>query len=460
MMTLAPPAITPFQVAPEAAKKRWSTPRRLRVFLALALIFASLLFVVGELTLNHARTALRTIGHDTAPNIIAAQEIGAQLANLDAEAANYLLASADDRDAAAQLFELRRAAATRRIVDAANNVSFGDSERIPILLILENMGRYLQLVAQCRWRYDHGDRAGALDVYRVATDLMHAHLLPAADALDHANRSMMDSIYDERTRATGGAEVLATTTGGALVFFLLWAQLFLLRRTRRVFNPALVAATILAFAFTVFLVGRFGEARRDLRNAKDEAFESIHILWRARAAAYDANGDASRFLLDPQRAGQFESAFRTKVAVLTSRPTGIIKLDDVTSGRATGYFADEVHNVTFAGEQEAADAMMLAFASYHAVDTKMRSLEKAGKHGDAIELATGSRPDESSAAFDRFDEAVLRTIRINQDEFDAVIASGDRGLKRAEIVDPTLAILIALLAWLGIRPRLREYRAQ
>jgi hypothetical protein len=271
---------------------------------------------------------------------------------------------------------------------------------------------------------------------------------------------MMNSIYDERTRATGGAGVLATATGCALAFVLVWAQVFLSRRTRRTFNPALLAATILAFAFTVFLVGRFGEARRDLRVAKDEAFESIHILWRARAAAYDANGDASRFLLDTQRSGQFEAAFRTKVATLTSRPDTVITNADVEGGRATGYFADEAHNVTFAGEGDAATAMMRAFAAYYSLDAKMRLLEKTGKHADAVELATGSRPDESSAAFDRFDEAVLRTIRINQDEFDAVIASGDRGLKRAEIVDPTLTIIIALLAWLGIRPRLREYRAQ
>jgi hypothetical protein len=46
---------------------------------------------------------------------------------------------------------------------------------------------------------------------------------------------------------------------------------------------------------------------------------------------------------------------------------------------------------------------------------------------------------------------------LNEDAFEKVLAEADKGLKRAEIADPALAIAIAALAWIGVRPRLREY---
>jgi hypothetical protein len=38
-----------------------------------------------------------------------------------------------------------------------------------------------------------------------------------------------------------------------------------------------------------------------------------------------------------------------------------------------------------------------------------------------------------------------------------VLLVADRGLRRAEWMDPALALGLALAVWLGIRPRLREY---
>jgi hypothetical protein len=214
----------------------------------------------------------------------------------------------------------------------------------------------------------------------------------------------------------------------------------------------LLAATLLTGTFTVYLIARFGSAREDLRIAKQDAFDSIHILWRMRAVASDANGDESRFLLDHDRASGFESSFQGGVAQLTSNPT----TNDLAQV-STGLFADEVKNVTFAGERDAAAALVTSFAEYYALDQKMRRLERSGKHDESLELSVGSRSDELTPAFDRFDEAIQRTLVINQRAFDQVLAEGDSGLRRAEKLDPAFAIAIALLGWLGIRPRLREY---
>src|SRR5262249_18812118 len=116
-----------------ARASSWTTPGRLRAFLVMTLVGSALLLAIGEATLKTARDALYKIGKDTAPSIIAAQEIQASLADLDANMANYLLVPPEQQDGATQLFEFRRAGATKRLVDAAQNISEGDKEKVPIV---------------------------------------------------------------------------------------------------------------------------------------------------------------------------------------------------------------------------------------------------------------------------------------------------------------------------------------
>jgi hypothetical protein len=227
------------------------------------------------------------------------------------------------------------------------------------------------------------------------------------------------------------------------------------RRMRRILNVPLVAATALTVAFTLMLVAKFGTAREDLRIAKDDAFASIHLLWQARATAYDANGDESRYLLDADNRRAHQSAFDRRVAILTSRPAD--RGNGTKSPTFTGLFADELMNVTFPGELEAARDMVSGFAGYYAIDRRIRSLEAGSSHDAAVELAIGNRADESNAAFAKFDEALERVLHINKQYFDERIEEGTAGLRTAVWLDPIFAIAIAALGFFGIRPRLREY---
>src|SRR5262245_35918194 len=105
------------------------TPLRLRAFLYAIWVLSGLLFLTGEGMLSSARTAMKTVGQDTAPSIIAAQEISSALADLDANAGNYLIGNKVQRAAAARAFELRRSRITKSLVDAAVNITYGEAER-------------------------------------------------------------------------------------------------------------------------------------------------------------------------------------------------------------------------------------------------------------------------------------------------------------------------------------------
>ena len=358
---------------------------------------------------------------------------------------------------AGELFELRRSTATRLLVDAAHGMTRGDAERIPIVVMAEELGRYLELAARAQWLYLGGDHGGALDLLRLATNLMHARILPAAGALDAANRDHMDAQYAYAQNESGVYEIEALSAGGLLVAVLVAAQVFVLRRMRRRVVPALLLATFLTVVFTSYLVGRFRTGRESLRAARDDAFNSIHLLWRARALAYDASGDQSRWLLDRDRAVDYEAQYRQKLSQLVSRPGGGATREDVRSGRVTGLLVDAANNVTFVGEADGVNSAFAALAALSHVDDHMRDLERDGKHADAVAVCVGSKADESRDAFDRFEAALERTIAVNQRAFDGIAAAADRGLRRAEWLDPAFVLAIAVLGWLGIRSRLREY---
>ena len=454
----SPPSV---QMTAPGVPTTWPTPRRMRACLLLIWIGAALLLLVGETTLNRARGAMKTIQSDAAPSIIAALEIRALLADLDANAANYLLDSVEHSAQSSQVFETQRIKAATRLVESAQNITYGDAEKQPIVAIATDIGRYLELYGEAHYRHDAKDLVGAIATYRQATDLMHTKILPAAEALDKANKDMMNDVYDAQASASRGSEALAVVTGGVLGFALLWTQLFLFQRTRRIVNVPLLIATVLVAVFSGYLITRFGAARADLKLAKEDAFESIHTLWKARAIAYDANGDESRYLLDSERERLYADAFKAKVSQLTTAPefpttyaNEVMRLKSGKQVAARGLFADEFNNVTFDGERELAIAMAKTFAAYYAVDVQMRALQQKGDRAGAIRLCLGRSNDE----FARFDGATTAVIRLNMDVFQRVLSEGDRGLKNAEWLDPFFAIAIALLAFFGIRARLREYR--
>jgi hypothetical protein len=458
-------------LAAKALRTPWTTPQRLVAFRTLTWVLAGLLLFVGETTLSRGRSAFRAIAKQSAPNIVAAAQIGGAFADLDANVANALLGNSAHRAAAEALIEKHRASVSDGLVNAAQNITYGDAEKIPIRAMSVDFGRYLERQAEARLLHDRGEEVAARGSYWDATALLHDKLLASVDQLDKANKSEMDSAYNAQLAANEGAEDFAILAGCLLIGALVWTQCFMLRRMRRMINVPLALATLATVCFTFYLVGCFVDVRDDLRIAKTDAFDSIYALVRARAIAYDANGDESRYLLDSSPLHGIDREFRRKVDQLTGSPilSAAAKADLGASNtkipgmlhksKIGGALWDEVRNITFDGEYLAASEMLNAFSTYYSVDSRIRALKQSGKDTDAVELCAGNPANGSKVAFDAFDKALQKTLDINQAAFDQATARAEAELKRAEIVDPGFAIFLALLAWLGVRARLREYAA-
>jgi hypothetical protein len=402
-------------------------------------------------------SALAAIGKDSAPSIIASQQIKTAIADMDADAANELLVPANAGQETRQAYRKRREEAATALIAAAQNITYGDAERLPILKIQLGLGTYETLVQRARDLHQEGN-PGAVTAYNEAAKLLDSSILPAADALDAANLKELEAAYSGQRSRSLGARALAGGSMLVLLAMLISIQVFLISRTHRLLNIPLFAATCMVLVFGIATLKQLNSAERNLKRAKEDAFTSVHALWRARAVAYESNADESRFLLDPKRADEETAEFFSRRDQLAKLPPGASYDNAEKTPGFSGYLADELNNITFRGEGEAATETLRDFGQYVRIDADIRSLEHNGKHQQAIELCTGTAPGQSDWAFDAFDAALGRALKINQDAFDTSVAQGFAALRNFTAKISIFAAALAILCLLGLLLRIREYR--
>jgi hypothetical protein len=448
---------------PIPVSRNWTTPQILwraiwALWISNLLLLAALLFASRV-----HYTAISTIGNDSAPGIIASHQIKTALAGMDAGVTDELLTDPVTGREALNTYSKRRVEAATALIAAAQTISSGYAEREPIVHIQLALGDYEALIQRARDLREAHNPA-FITAYNQAAELLDNTILPAADALDKAKLDDLNEAYTGQRSRSGVVRALVVVAAGLLLATLAVVQVFLLRRTHRVVNVPLFAASLLLLFFGTYSLRTLNSAEDDLRRAKEDAFTSIHALWQARAVAYAANSDEGRFLLDAAHRKELTESFLAKRNLLATLPPNVTFEDEarLSGGGSrpgfTGYLADELNNITFAGEREAATNVLKTLGNYLTVDARIRDLESHGSHRDAIALRVGNTPGRSDWDFAQFDGAVLRTLEINQDAFDASVKDGFALLKSFDIKATVFTVITVMLCMLGPLQRIREYR--
>ena len=444
--------------------ERWPTPRRLQAALVSIWVAALLFLLAGVNGVRVHRASVQTIGKDAVPSILAAEKLKVSLADLDGNVVNALINPPGQEASAIKGYVPRRQEITDSLITAAENITYGDLERTPIRNLTNALSAYERLAIKSQTLHLRGDERGATSTYRDALTQLHDNLLPSADALAKANSDALNRQTDVQLAATTAAGALVVVSGLLLLLALVATQVFLSRRMRRMINIPLLLATGIVVVLLTTTMTAFSTAREQVRAAHDDAFVSLSALWQARATAYEANSDESRWLFDRDHRPALEQQFFAKSALLVHPPAGQSP-DAVTAATTsgplpsgtTGYLADERKNITFPGEGEAAERATHAFGVYYANDGRVRALENAGQHAQAVRFCNSMAPGDSNWSFVQFDKALDDTININQTAFDASIASGFGTLNHRELTFTLTALALCALGFAGLRPRLREY---
>lgn len=470
--SLSTPALSQAQLVASGVNAGLQAPERIAAIPGVLrsrrmwiLVLTAATTLCGLMAYRSYAGVVQTIGRDTVPSIVAAEKIRTTLAAAHTQAVNVFLATTpEDSSRARAEFHRSTEQANRSLVDASQNITYGDQERRPILATMNGLADYLQTLGAAF--VQPPDQAGAALAH--ADELMRNTILPATLALDDANFSHMDAAFrDGQQRAKLWLAALIALSA-LLGFELVRTQVLLTTVFRRRINAPMAAATGLLFACIAAFAVMALDTISDIRAAKQDAFDSIHALTKAQAVAYMANASESVYLIDqgrPQAQSNQGAIFAqasdqllhaSLVDVDVNRMT--LDADTTRTLKGKGFLADELANITFEGEEQAAKATASAWIDYLRIDARIRALEGSARHAQAVALCNGTQAGQSDWAFDRFDKALERTLKINQDQFDAAI---DRGFAH---VGWLWMLLIPMLlgpvlgAAVGIRQRLAEFR--
>jgi hypothetical protein len=470
-----------------ARNGRWlarlrTTPGRLRAGVALVVLLACGLGLVTGTVFAVLDAGFTAIGGHDAPLVEQSNALYYAVSDMDAQVGNVLLTGSDpalaaDRQQDLALYASDEQHAELDLQQVAVTAAADPAAQRAVSSVLDALGRYQALAAEAivvnQRGHDPAGRASAatLSYFQQATDLMSTTVQPAAASLTTANASALDVSYNQdRSTATSG-QVLVLVLGLAVAGSLLGVQVFLAARYRRLVNPALAAATVLAVGLAVAGAAQLGAQAGNLKVAKQEAFDSILALTQARAVSYDANADETRFLVDPDRAAEYQDAFlRKSLELVNVGNVGIFSYDaalaadirayqqDHADVRFGGYLGTEFRNITFTGERAAATRALLAYQVYEKYDRKLRGLAKTNLD-QAIAFDIGTSPGQSDWAFNRWDAALGSVITINENAFTAAIGDGHTTGSPWIVLIPAIGTaLIVALAIAGTRRRLAEYR--
>ncbi|MCC3472174.1 MULTISPECIES: hypothetical protein [unclassified Microcoleus] len=473
---------------------KFTTPQILRW--GLYLVWGVSLLALG--TANEAvkmqRDAIETIGKNTAPSVLTAQRIKDSLADLDANAANELLVKPGENPQAAKDYRGRQEKLSKLLALAAENITEGDTERQQIRTLILSLGDYMTQIERARLANERGDSRSLLEAYRKAANILDSILLPAAEQLQNVNLESLDRAYISQKARSANLLFLAVIGNLLPLVMLGLLQLFLYHRMRRNLNPYLLGATLCAIVLFFYITNALNAASYHLKVAKEDAFNSLLPLRQARALAYSANADESRYLLDREFAAQHERKFVEKMAKIAVIPANLLDFESVAKefkpsnvqGVAgfTGLFAQEFANITFGGEREAAVEMLSAFGVYVNIDKQIRSLVNSDKRAEAIALCTGNKQGQSNWAFTQFLKKHNDVTDINLTAFTENLDRGfksvgyvpdkskqssddilqlsllDRSFKntyQVELWSLALISAIAILTFFGLNLRLKEY---
>jgi hypothetical protein len=425
----------------------WSLLDRLKVSLV-ALLAADAFFLLIIIWAAHVQyNVVKTIGKDSAPGVISAQDIKVELADMDAEAANEMLVAPGQEADAAQGFDTHRQKVGEELINAAHDITSSDTDEDASIKRLQfGLGEYEAHIQRARDFHERKDPQ-AIQLYREATFKMENTLFQAADSLDAINFTQLENAYQKDRSDATLLRTAVTAVGLAFLGLLLWIQWDLTQRVRRMLNPALACGTVLALALLSFSYAHLSGSAKDLRVAKEDAFDSLHVLWQARAFAFAANADESKYFLEGTSHADEKSfdARAYKILSYSNRPS------------ERGFLEKEMANITFDGEREAAQETIDAWTYYRKLDWSIRQLKQSGKIDAAIALCLGKDKGQSDWAFNQFDTALMRTIAINQEAF---VKSRDSAFHQLDSLVEIAAIgaaAIAICCSLGLFIRIREF---
>ncbi|MFJ3665210.1 hypothetical protein ACIPSE_02020 [Streptomyces sp. NPDC090106] len=423
-------------------------PGRLRIIGAL---IAALVIAFGAVTAwqtTERAAAADDVLHKSQPLSSAAADIYRSLADANTAASSGFLAGGQETPASRQRYEKDIDLAAGGLVKAAANSDPGSSAAATVTELNRLLPEYKGLIERARTYNRQGFPVGGAYL-RYANEKMQDDMLPKAQALYDKENQRLRADYDDATPYPWAAIALGVFALAALA----WAQHRNYRRTNRVLNHGLVAATATAAVVLLWLVVGHTVARAGLNASYDHGVRSLNVLHDARIASLKARGNENLTLVsrgaetvtvkdeqgDEKVVDAYDQDFKTNMKILGKGLAEAARLADDDPGRKP---------------VAVAESSMTEWQKRH---TEAREQDDNGAYETALNLVIGGK-EATGACFDNVDESLAQALTHEEAEFQRSAGDGLGAMTGLPVGAAVLAVLGAAGAVLGIGRRLSEYR--
>ncbi|MBP2330964.1 hypothetical protein JOF56_011349 [Kibdelosporangium banguiense] len=414
-----------------------TTPGVLGSLALLLVVVGVVAGVFSAISVQRRSTALDDLATRSGPLSVAAQEIYRSLSDADATASGAFLSGGLEPPAVRARFEsdIAQAGNALAIAIAAREPGDVTAANSPLATLAGQLPVYTGLVETARANNRQGLPLGVA-YQREASNLMRTQLLPAAQQLydDEVGRVSAD-----QDRA-GGFPFVEILLGLVVLAALVMAQIFVRRRSNRVFNVGLVAATAAAVISLLWvMISTFGVIG-SVDDSRVEGSAQVDVLARARIATLQARTDETLTLV----ARGTGKVYQDDYVQVTTKLTGL--LDEAFSKANNSAVVSEVTS--------ARDNTKTWLAAHDAI----RKADDAGDYVGAVRLAIAPVQEGAGTAFDKVDTDLREAIDHTRSSFNTHVAEASSGLGGTVVVVSLLAIVVAVGSAVGLWQRLKEYR--
>ncbi|MFF0887473.1 hypothetical protein [Streptomyces sp. NPDC003456] len=439
-----PPRRTAFAEGAERLRAAATTePGRLRVIGALLAALVVAFGAVSAWQMTDRAAAADDVLTSSQPLSSDAADIYRSLADANTAASSGFLAGGQESAAYRDRYEKDIRTAAEKLVNAAAASEPGSPSARTIAELNRLLPEYKGLVERARTYNRQGFPVGGAYL-RYANEKMQQRMLPAAEDLYTRENQRLRADYASATPYPWAAIALGVLALAALA----WAQHRTYRRTNRVLNHGLVAATATATVVLLWLVAGHSIARAGLNDSYDHGVRSLNVLHDARIASLKARGNENLTLVargaETKKVGEktydaYDFDFGADIEALGARLAAARKLaDDAT------------------GEKPVTTAMgnMEEWRKRHAA---ARDQDENGNYQQALDLVIGAE-GATGECFDSVDANLRTALAHEEREFQRAAGDGRGALTGLPAGAAALAVLGAAGAVLGIGRRLSEYR--
>lgn len=410
-----------------------NTPARYRLFSLICFAAIAISGVAAAIAAFILTTNADRVEDNSAPVLIAVQDIRASLAEADSAATSVFLSGGQGDPQQQRLYEQAIDRAGRQIEEVARLIGDDESAHDSLKRVTSQLTTYSGLVEASRLANTEGI-AGAGQTLSDALGITRDVMDPELASVTQRARDRLDD--DE---AGGGDLAFVATVFAALaVLVLLVLQVRLANATHRLLNPPLVLSTLLMALLTAWMLVSIIDRNTESNAANDGGYDSIAITSDIQTTAYRFNTEQSLALIsgtdiDEDRRNDLIDELEDGESALLNR--ALAKAD---SSR----------------EQAAATEMQVRWERYRSVSDEIFGAANAGDIATAKRLSEGP----GGSAFVGFNTAVESVLLDNREQFLDGMSEARNTLDWLQLAMIVLPIIAAILALWGYQLRINEYR--